>query len=184
MQVALFTTGVANLFFLGVYHGYFTNTVYKVAASIPQVLTTLIVIVASITIDAFMYRGAREVGSLKWGRMPDRSQYALFLLAVAFTWVAFRLLDVLSRAADRAATKTETRLDDQLVPLLRKTLKVFLAVLVAVRLPDPLGTLGAFLLDGPILYALMIAVVLITAATGLAYLRMEYQEPTPPPVDG
>ena len=60
-------------------------------------------------------------------------------LAVAVTWVAFRLLDVLSRAADRAATKTETRLDDQLVPLLRKTLKVFLAVIVAVVVVDKMG---------------------------------------------
>ena len=60
-------------------------------------------------------------------------------LAVAVTWVAFRLLDVLSRAADRAATKTETRLDDQLVPLLRKTLKVFLAFIVAVVVVDKMG---------------------------------------------
>ena len=34
-----------------------------------------------------MYRGAREVGPLRWGRIPDRAQYALFLLAVAFTWL-------------------------------------------------------------------------------------------------
>ncbi len=86
-QVALFTTGILNIFFLGIYHGYFTNTVYKVAASIPQVMTTLIVIVASVVIDSFMYRRAQEVGPLRWGRMPERSQYALFLLAVSFTWL-------------------------------------------------------------------------------------------------
>ena len=34
-----------------------------------------------------MYRGAREVAPLHWGRVPDRAQYALFLLAVAFTWL-------------------------------------------------------------------------------------------------
>ena len=86
-QVALFAVGLINITLLGVYYGYFTNTVYKVAASIPQVLTTLIIIVASTTIDAFMYKGAREVAPLHWGRMPPRSQYALFLLAVAFTWL-------------------------------------------------------------------------------------------------
>ncbi|MCP5001016.1 MAG: hypothetical protein GY933_20310 [Hyphomicrobiales bacterium] len=85
--VALFTAGILNIFFLGVYHGYFTNTVYKVASSIPQVITTLIIIAASIVIDIFMYKGAREVAPLKWGRIPDRAQYALFLLAVAFTWL-------------------------------------------------------------------------------------------------
>ena len=87
IQVALFTAGILNIFFLGVYHGYFTNTVYKVAASIPQVLTTLIVIIASVVIDSFMYRRAEEAEPLHWGRVPPRSQYALFLLAVSFTWL-------------------------------------------------------------------------------------------------
>jgi cytochrome bd-type quinol oxidase subunit 1 len=86
-QIALFAAGLINIVVLGVYYGYFTNTVYKVAASVPQVLTTLIIIVASAVIDAFMYRGARDVAPLRWGRMPDRSQYALFLLAVSFTWL-------------------------------------------------------------------------------------------------
>lgn len=54
-QIALFTAGLINIVILGVYYGYFTNTVYKVAASIPQVLTTLIIIIISTIIDAFMY---------------------------------------------------------------------------------------------------------------------------------
>ena len=86
-QLALFVAGLINITILGVYYGYFTNTVYKVAASVPQVLTTLVIIVVSTIIDAFMYRGAKEVAPLRWGRMPDRSQYALFLLAVSFTWL-------------------------------------------------------------------------------------------------
>jgi len=87
IQVALFTAGIINILFLGIYHGYFTNTVYKVAASIPQVLTTLSIIVLSTVIDAMMYKGAKQVAPLHWGRVPDRSQYALFLLAVSFTWL-------------------------------------------------------------------------------------------------
>lgn len=86
-QIALFTAGLINITILGVYHGYFTNTVYKVAASIPQVLTTLVIIIVSTIIDAFMYKGAKDVAPLHWGRMPPRSQYALFLLAVSFTWL-------------------------------------------------------------------------------------------------
>ena len=85
--IALFATGIANIFFLGIYHGYFTNTVYKVAASIPQVLTTLAVIVISLIIDGAMYKGSKEVAPLHWGRVPARAQYALFLLAVSFTWL-------------------------------------------------------------------------------------------------
>ena len=87
IQVALFTAGIINILILGIYHGYFTNTVYKVAASIPQVLTTLIIIVVSTIIDAMMYKGAKQVAPLHWGRVSDRSQYALFLLAVSFTWL-------------------------------------------------------------------------------------------------
>jgi cytochrome bd-type quinol oxidase subunit 1 len=86
-QVALYAAGILNILFLGTYHGYFTNTVYKVASSIPQVATTLIIIVASVLLDRFIYRGATEVGPVHWGRVPDRAQYALFLLAVAFTWL-------------------------------------------------------------------------------------------------
>ncbi len=87
VQAALFTAGIINIFILGVYYGYFTNTVYKVAASIPQVLTTLVIIVVSVVIDSFMYKGAKQVAPLHWGRVPARSQYALFLLAVSFTWL-------------------------------------------------------------------------------------------------
>ena len=86
-QIALFAAGLINITILGVYYGYFTNTVYKVAASVPQVLTTLVIIIISTVIDAFMYKGAKDVAPLRWGRMPDRSQYALFLLAVSFTWL-------------------------------------------------------------------------------------------------
>jgi cytochrome bd-type quinol oxidase subunit 1 len=87
VQLALFSAGIVNILFLGVYHGYFTNTVYKVASSIPQVLTTLIIIACSMAIDTFMYKNARQVAPLHWGRVSDRAQYALFLLAVAFTWL-------------------------------------------------------------------------------------------------
>ena len=86
-QIALFATAALNIMILGIYYGYFTNTVYKVAASIPQVLTTLVVIIISVVLDSFMYKGAKEVAPLHWGRMSNRSQYALFLLAVSFTWL-------------------------------------------------------------------------------------------------
>lgn len=57
----------------------------------------------------------------------------------AFTWVFFRGIDVLSLAATRLSEKTDSRLDDQLVPLLRTTLKVFLGVLVAVVIVQEFG---------------------------------------------
>jgi cytochrome bd-type quinol oxidase subunit 1 len=38
-------------------------------------------------IDIAMMRGARSLGMIRWGQMPPRSQYALFILAVTFTWL-------------------------------------------------------------------------------------------------
>ena len=63
----------------------------------------------------------------------------LVAAAVAFTGVVFRLLDAVSRAAVRKAAKTQSRLDDQLVPLLRKSLKTILAIVIGVSIADKMG---------------------------------------------
>ena len=83
--VALYVVGCLNIIAAGVY-GYFTPTVYKVGASVPQVVTTLSIIVFAATIDFFMLRGSKKT-EIHWGRMPERSQYALFVLPIAFTWL-------------------------------------------------------------------------------------------------
>ncbi|MFQ5785648.1 MAG: cytochrome ubiquinol oxidase subunit I [Alphaproteobacteria bacterium] len=83
--VALFAVGALNIVGAGLY-GYVTPTVYKVGASVPQVATTLSVILFTLIIEGFMYRGATRA-EVHWGRMSTRSQYALFVLPVAFTWL-------------------------------------------------------------------------------------------------
>jgi MscS family membrane protein len=60
-------------------------------------------------------------------------------LWVAAAWVVFRLVDVLCGALARMSEKTESRLDDQLIPLLRKTLKVVIAIIVFVMAVQNLG---------------------------------------------
>ena len=40
-----------------------------------------------VALDVAMMRGARSRGEIQWGKMPARSQYALFILAVTFTWL-------------------------------------------------------------------------------------------------
>ncbi|MBE9528633.1 MAG: cytochrome ubiquinol oxidase subunit I [Proteobacteria bacterium] len=87
VEVGLFGAAIANILFLGVYYGYYTDNVYKVVSSVPQVLTTLVVIVGSLIIEWAIFRRSNTVGGFKWGRMPDRSQYALVLIAVSFTWL-------------------------------------------------------------------------------------------------
>ncbi len=83
--VALYVIGCLNIIVAGIY-GYITPTVYKVGASVPQVATTLSIIVFAAVIDMFMLRGAKSA-KVHWGRMPARAQYALFVLPVAFTWL-------------------------------------------------------------------------------------------------
>jgi len=83
--VALYVIGCLNIIGAGIY-GYLTPTVYKVGASVPQVVSTLSIIVFAGVIDYFMYRGSTRT-VVNWGKMSTRSQYALFVLPVAFTWL-------------------------------------------------------------------------------------------------
>ena len=50
-----------------------------------QVLVALGVMVIVTIIDIFMYRKATSTGTINWGKMTDRSQYVLILLAITFT---------------------------------------------------------------------------------------------------
>ncbi len=47
-----------------------------------QLISCLILVTA---IDVFLFRGAKEIGRLRWGRMSVRSQYALLLLTFIIT---------------------------------------------------------------------------------------------------
>jgi cytochrome bd-type quinol oxidase subunit 1 len=85
-QIALYGAAVANIVWLGIY-GYFVPANVRIGLSVPQVMTTLLVIVACAVIDAVIASRAEPAGAIHWGRMPVRAQYALFTLAVAFTWL-------------------------------------------------------------------------------------------------
>jgi len=38
-------------------------------------------------VQTLEYKGAKDAAVFRWGHMPMRSQYALFMLAVSFTWL-------------------------------------------------------------------------------------------------
>src|SRR5437899_10004216 len=67
--------------------GYFVEAIVRIAFSVYQVLAVLGCILCVTVIDILMGRGAQSLGVIKWGQMPPRSQYALFILAVTFTWL-------------------------------------------------------------------------------------------------
>lgn len=86
LMIFIYLVAIINVIFAGVYYGYFTNTVYKVGSSVMQVCSTLVVIISGITIDTLMFKNAKILPS-HWGKVSDRSQYALFALPIAFTWL-------------------------------------------------------------------------------------------------
>lgn len=60
-------------------------------------------------------------------------------VTVGAVWVLFRIVDVIARVADRFADTTQTKIDDQAVPLLRKTLKVVLALVAGIFIVQNFG---------------------------------------------
>lgn len=80
------------------------------------------------------------------------------LAAFSVVWLLYRLVDVLSVVLEARAAKTESKLDDQLVPLVRKSLKVFFVVIGAIfilqNLDVDVGSLLAGLGLGGLAFAL------------------------------
>ena len=86
LQGAAFTLSAGIVLFYGIY-GYFVTAIVRIGFSVYQVLAVLACILFVIALDVFMMRGATSRGAIRWGQMPARSQYALFILAVTFTWL-------------------------------------------------------------------------------------------------
>ncbi len=83
--VALLASVVA-IVWIGVY-GYFVPAAVRVGLSKYQPLTVGAFMILFLAIETPVYRGAKSLGEIQWGRMPRVSQYVLFFLAVTFTWL-------------------------------------------------------------------------------------------------
>ena len=81
-----------------------------------------------------------------------------FLWTFSLVWLAYRLIDVLSAWLLAKADQTKTKLDDQLIPLLRKTAKIFVSVVGGIfilqNLSVDVGSLLAGLGLGGLAFAL------------------------------
>ena len=53
--------------------------------AVSQFMQLIACIILVTTIDLFLFKGAKEIGPLKWGKMSIRSQYALLLLTIIIT---------------------------------------------------------------------------------------------------
>jgi len=77
-------------------------------------------------------------------RIPDEAMSIVMnifkvLFAVVGCWLVFRLIDVVAEALGAAAGRTESKLDEQLVPLVRKSAKVFVGVVAFVLIVQNMG---------------------------------------------
>src|SRR6266699_1028167 len=86
IQAAMFVIAAGVVLFFGI-RGYFVEAIVRIGYSVYQVGAVLACIVFVTLIDVLMARGAQSLGAIQWGKMPPRSQYALFILAVTFTWL-------------------------------------------------------------------------------------------------
>jgi cytochrome d ubiquinol oxidase subunit I len=85
-QLLLFAMSAIVVVAFGVY-GYFVEAIVRIGFSIVQVSSVLMVLLVGTTIDVVIFRGAPVVGEIQWGKIPERAQYILFLLATSFTWL-------------------------------------------------------------------------------------------------
>jgi cytochrome bd-type quinol oxidase subunit 1 len=86
IQAAMFLAAAAVVLYFGI-RGYFVEAIVRIGYSVYQVLAVLACIVGATVIDVMVGRGAESRGAIQWGKMPPRSQYALFILVVTFTWL-------------------------------------------------------------------------------------------------
>ena len=86
VQAAMFVIAAVVVLFYGIY-GYFVEAIVRIGFSVYQVGAVIACIIGVTVIDVFIGRGAESRGAIRWGQMPERSQYALFVLAVTFTWL-------------------------------------------------------------------------------------------------
>jgi hypothetical protein len=86
VEFLIFAATALFVIFLGVL-GYFVEAKLRIRLSVPQVASVLFAMISVTVIDIFMFRKAEITGNIRWGKIPHRAQYALFLLAITFTWL-------------------------------------------------------------------------------------------------
>jgi len=83
---AIFVGAALNIIYLGVY-GYFLPANQRVGLSVPQVSSTLTALFAGVAINISMFKDSESYGDIEWGTQSKVGTYAIFLLAISFTWL-------------------------------------------------------------------------------------------------
>ena len=80
--------GIASVYviYLGA-KGYYVDAATRIGFAPKQVSMVLFAIVIFMAIDIPLFKKAKSVGKIHWGKIPKRAQFALFLLAITFCWL-------------------------------------------------------------------------------------------------
>ena len=87
MRAGIIVISSVAVLALGIFSYYVSAAVRVKVLSPIQFSVFILAIVALFLLDYFMYKGARIIGEPRWGKMPERSQYALIAITVTFTWL-------------------------------------------------------------------------------------------------
>ena len=82
----------------------------------------------------------------QWVATSDKVFMVVSILVI--TWTLFKLTDAVTILLKELTAKTDSRMDDQIVPLVRKALKVFIGVLAFILVAQNLGYSVSGLLAG------------------------------------
>ena len=86
-RAAIIVVSAAGVLALGIY-SYVVPAAVRVKVLSPiQFGLFFVGLIALYVLDNYMYKGARIIGEPRWGKMPERSQYALIAITVTFTWL-------------------------------------------------------------------------------------------------
>ncbi|MCB1041987.1 MAG: cytochrome ubiquinol oxidase subunit I [Acidobacteria bacterium] len=156
MTAQWFVLGLAATFviYLGV-KGYFVDAATRIGYAPKQVLAVLLAIVVFTSMDIALFKNAKIVGRIRWGTIPARAQYALFLLAITFCWLMG--LMGYARSALRQhwhvyGVMRDTSPDAFLPTLGQASFKISASVIIFLLMTSFvmwLGSLGSKKADGP-----------------------------------
>ncbi|MFH1616778.1 MAG: mechanosensitive ion channel family protein [Planctomycetota bacterium] len=113
-------------------HGIIVTTLFLHCLSKPIAVAAfaLGIFLAKIPLYFDDEKGIRTTLELHWNKIASA------VAAIAVAYAIFRLVDVVEYYLNRVVAKTATKLDDMLVPVIRKSLRITIAIVAALFIAD------------------------------------------------
>ena len=87
LRVVIIAASTVSVLGIGVYSYMVSSAIrVKILSPIQFGIFFLTIIVLSV-LDNMMFKNAKILGEPRWGKMPERSQYAIIAITVTFTWL-------------------------------------------------------------------------------------------------